>query len=178
MKKTLLIISAIIFIFSCKHEPKHKVAPSHEVGKDLNLTKETVTVEFSSPEAAQLYKDYLILKAALVNSNVEETRRIASELSKKLKGREEKAYNTIHTVSGLIAKSKDLKKQREFFVGLSQGTAGVLKTKISSGKIYEQFCPMAFDGRGGYWLSNSDEVRNPYFGDEMLACGAVTKEFQ
>jgi len=34
---------------------------------------------------------------------------------------------------------------------------------------------MAFDGKGGYWLSNSKEIRNPYFGDIMLACGEVTE---
>ena len=39
--------------------------------------------------------------------------------------------------------------------------------------MYKQFCPMAFNDQGGYWLSNSKEVRNPYFGDKMLKCGMV-----
>ena len=31
------------------------------------------------------------------------------------------------------------------------------------------------DGKGGYWISNVDEVRNPYFGGKMLKCGKVTE---
>jgi len=69
----------------------------------------------------------------------------------------------------------DIKKQREFFVGLTEETTKILKNDIKSGKIHQQFCPMAFDGKGGYWLSDSNEIRNPYFGDVMLACGEVTQ---
>ena len=45
-----------------------------------------------------------------------------------------------------------------------------------AGSIYIQFCPMAFDDIGGYWLSDKEEIRNPYFGDLMLSCGEVKKE--
>jgi Cu(I)/Ag(I) efflux system membrane fusion protein len=34
---------------------------------------------------------------------------------------------------------------------------------------------MAFD-TGAYWISDSKEIRNPYFGDAMLTCGEVKKE--
>jgi Cu(I)/Ag(I) efflux system membrane fusion protein len=34
---------------------------------------------------------------------------------------------------------------------------------------------MAFDNKGAYWLSETEEIRNPYFGDVMLGCGE-TKE--
>ena len=37
---------------------------------------------------------------------------------------------------------------------------------------------MAFDNTGGYWLSNSKEVRNPYFGNSMLKCGEVKETIQ
>ncbi len=33
---------------------------------------------------------------------------------------------------------------------------------------------MAFNNRGAHWLSDTTEVVNPYFGDEMLHCGSVT----
>jgi hypothetical protein len=35
---------------------------------------------------------------------------------------------------------------------------------------------MAFNNTGGYWLSNSKEIRNPFFGDKMLKCGRIEKE--
>jgi hypothetical protein len=51
----------------------------------------------------------------------------------------------------------------------------VLEGAISTGEIYKQFCPMAFEGKGDYWYSTSSEIRNPYFGDKMLKCGRVEK---
>lgn len=51
--------------------------------------------------------------------------------------------------------------------------------KYDQGKLYWQECPMAFgEDQPGYWLSKTDEVRNPYLGnkhptykDGMLNCG-------
>jgi Cu(I)/Ag(I) efflux system membrane fusion protein len=37
---------------------------------------------------------------------------------------------------------------------------------------------MAFDNKGAYWLSETKEIRNPYFGDKMMTCGEVKKEFK
>lgn len=45
--------------------------------------------------------------------------------------------------------------------------------KFGGRKIYYHYCPMAFDNKGAYWMSNEREIRNPYFGDKMLDCGSV-----
>ena len=37
--------------------------------------------------------------------------------------------------------------------------------------IYYQFCPMARNGAGAYWLSAVKEIKNPYYGEAMLTCG-------
>jgi Cu(I)/Ag(I) efflux system membrane fusion protein len=39
--------------------------------------------------------------------------------------------------------------------------------------VYSQFCPMADNDKGGYWLSKEEQVLNPYYGDAMLTCGSV-----
>jgi Cu(I)/Ag(I) efflux system membrane fusion protein len=44
--------------------------------------------------------------------------------------------------------------------------------------VYLEFCPMAFDNKGAYWISDSKEIRNPYFGDKMMTCGEVKKELK
>jgi hypothetical protein len=36
---------------------------------------------------------------------------------------------------------------------------------------YYQFCPMAFNDQGAYWLSRESDIKNPYFGSTMLTCG-------
>jgi Cu(I)/Ag(I) efflux system membrane fusion protein len=43
--------------------------------------------------------------------------------------------------------------------------------------VYKEYCPMAFDNKGAYWLSESEEIRNPYFGKSMLTCGEVTTTY-
>ena len=48
----------------------------------------------------------------------------------------------------------------------------------SSTAIYLEFCPMAFDNIGAFWISNEKEIRNPYFGDIMLACGEVKRKLK
>ncbi|MFO7525403.1 MAG: hypothetical protein R6W68_08115, partial [Ignavibacteriaceae bacterium] len=76
-----------------------------------------------------------------------------------------------------ISKAKDLEEQRIHFKKLSDviiETADNFGLKINM--VYVQFCPMAFDDKGAYWLSESEEIFNPYFGDEMLTCGEVTKK--
>jgi hypothetical protein len=34
---------------------------------------------------------------------------------------------------------------------------------------------MAFNNKGDFWLSDNEEVLNPYFGDKMLRCGEVVE---
>jgi len=49
-----------------------------------------------------------------------------------------------------------------------------VKAGVKNAGIYRQYCPMALNDKGAYWLSNSTEIRNPYFGTIMLECGEVT----
>jgi len=75
----------------------------------------------------------------------------------------------------LSEKSESIETQRAHFDGISDAMFAVLQeAKLRNGGVYRQHCPMAFDNRGANWLSDTTEVVNPYFGDQMLHCGAVT----
>jgi uncharacterized protein YdbL (DUF1318 family) len=75
--------------------------------------------------------------------------------------------NNITTVAGIDAKRKS-------FQATSDAMFDLLRVvRYNGGKVYQQFCPMAFNNTGANWLSNSDEIRNPYFGAKMLECGEV-----
>jgi Protein of unknown function (DUF2911)/Protein of unknown function (DUF3347) len=64
--------------------------------------------------------------------------------------------------------------QREHFVTLSNNISTLTKSlKINGETSYVQFCPMANDGKGAYWLSKENKVKNPYYGKSMLTCGSV-----
>ena len=40
-------------------------------------------------------------------------------------------------------------------------------------QVHVAFCPMAFDGKGAYWLTREKSIVNPYFGKEMSQCGEI-----
>lgn len=45
--------------------------------------------------------------------------------------------------------------------------------KYDGEKVYYQFCPMALDNMGGYWLSGKIDTENPYIRDKSKACTQV-----
>ena len=64
--------------------------------------------------------------------------------------------------------------QREHFITLSNNLTTLVKSlKINGETAYSQFCPMANEGKGAFWLSKEDKVKNPYYGKKMLTCGSV-----
>ncbi|UYQ95199.1 DUF3347 domain-containing protein [Chitinophaga horti] len=77
-------------------------------------------------------------------------------------------------LTGLMGET-DLEKKRASYQMVSDMLFDLIKaTGLKGQTVYRQYCPMAFDDKGAYWLSDQTEIRNPYFGDEMLTCGAVT----
>ena len=71
-----------------------------------------------------------------------------------------------------ISQETEIAEQRKDF---SEFNSMFYKTIKQFGLVnttaYYQYCPMANDNQGAYWLSNTDEILNPYFGDAMLSCG-------
>jgi hypothetical protein len=85
--------------------------------------------------------------------------------------RDKLSYDAEH-----IKGTDDIEHQREHFISLSKNMYAVAKSfHASTANIYYQFCPMANGGKGAYWLSETEEIRNPYFGRKMPTCGS-TKE--
>lgn len=47
------------------------------------------------------------------------------------------------------------------------------KVEMKNAAVYHEFCPMAFNDKGAFWLSEELAIKNPYFGKKMLSCGEV-----
>ncbi len=77
-----------------------------------------------------------------------------------------------------MAEMDDLDGLRQYFEPLSNWMAAAVEAFGSgdAGAVYLMHCPMAFDDRGADWLQLDEEVRNPYFGDEMYRCGEAEME--
>lgn len=133
-------------------------------------------VEFSDEAVASVYQHYMHIKTALVNTNSEEAGKGGEMMLQALEKSEagEQAVNSAR----VIAENEDINEQRAAFLDLSASIENMLEGALTSGEIYKQYCPMAFGGSGGSWLSGSEEIRNPYYGDKMLKCGRVEQTIQ
>jgi membrane fusion protein, copper/silver efflux system len=78
-----------------------------------------------------------------------------------------------------LGNTDDLEKQRAHFSTISDSILEMAENfGLLRGSVYRHYCPMAFDNRGAYWLSEFEEIRNPYFGDEMMNCGEVKATYE
>ena len=170
MNSIRLFISVITIsgLFSACNE----TSTQSETAKTDSIAVPLVPVEIKDSVSAQVYNHYIQLKDVLVASDPTKAKTVASELAialRKVKGSENTAV-----LADKIAASADLAEQRVSFTALSNDVITLFKqSEISSGSIYVQYCPMANEGEGGYWLSSQEEIMNPYYGDEMLHCGEV-----
>lgn len=68
--------------------------------------------------------------------------------------------------------------QREHLVTLSKDIYDITKTFGTDKPLYKVFCSMYDDNRGAYWISDSKEIKNPFYGAEMLSCGEIQEELK
>ncbi|MDF1573411.1 MAG: DUF3347 domain-containing protein [Bacteroidales bacterium] len=70
-----------------------------------------------------------------------------------------------------------LENKRSYFSHISEIVYCTIKSfGLNQGNLFAVFCPMAFDNKGAYWISDSKEIQNPYFGEKMLTCGEIKEE--
>lgn len=183
VRNTLMIVAlATSFgFYSCgdnkdkKEETKVMNEEMHSMDHSDSLHNETeqevINAQFKETTTQTSFEHYIGIKTALVASDNSEAQKHANMLLTSLT--EAKAEQVLLDATKQLAEASDIDKQREAFSKVTKGMETVLKGALSSGEIYKQFCPMAFEGKGDYWFSNSKEIRNPYFGDKMLKCGRV-----
>jgi polyhydroxyalkanoate synthesis regulator phasin len=74
-----------------------------------------------------------------------------------------------------IAKSP-IDHQREHFDVLSKDVIDLIAITGTDKTLYIDFCQMYNNNKGAQWLSESKEIKNPYYGSKMMTCGSVQKE--
>ena len=85
--------------------------------------------------------------------------------------------DTIINQGRIIPSLKDehCEKQRLAFGQISSAIYGMItRAGLKNAGIFHQYCPMAFNEKGASWLSDENEIKNPYFGKKMMECGEVT----
>ncbi len=163
-----VIVISSLTIVSCSN-PTSK-------STEIENTKENSQPKFEDEMVNNVYQHYIHLKTALVNSDDQEAKSGAEMLEQALS---ETGKTEIASLAGEIKTAADIEGRRSLFNTFSEKlTAYFKESKLASGVIYKQYCPMANNDKGGYWLSSEKEIKNPYYGDQMLKCGTVEEEIK
>ena len=162
-----------------KMEPKMKeqarVIPSLKVNHSLLVTS--------------ILDNYLALKDALVDDNSKKAassgRMLFEALGKfDLSGQPESKQKELKDIlddakenAEHISENGDkMDHQREHLEILGSDLKDLIGITGSDRTLYQLFCPMYNNNKGGKWLSTSDKIKNPFYGSKMLKCGRVLVE--
>ncbi|KQS47546.1 hypothetical protein ASG38_08870 [Flavobacterium sp. Leaf359] len=190
----LVLATVVIIVFSCKQAPdksnekQEEKAPAlhgQETGEAGNST--TAPQNFS---IETIVKDYLTLKTALTIDDGKAAAEAGKQLfgslnavdmktipGDKLRDYTEIADNAKENAEHISVSAEKIAHQREHFASLSKDVADLIELFGTKQKLYEDHCPMFNDGKGAIWISETKEIKNPYYGSKMITCGSVKKEY-
>jgi hypothetical protein len=200
---TLLFAATSVALFSnCSGNKKEETSESHDAHEhDEHASDSAAVSEASEPQfqvdnkfqeqLAGVFTAYIEMKDAFVASDASKVKSEASETKDALVNVDMKlltgaAHNDwmsylgpIETSLKEIEGSSDIEAQRKSFSALSDNLYKSVKAFGLGGKqAFYEYCPMAFNNEGAYWLSEQEKIRNPYFGDKMLTCGEVKEKLK
>ena len=148
----------------------------------LILVLSIAAVKAQNATVDKITTSYIGVKNALVGSNSALAKSRSAELlaalSTPVKGLQPTQQKLLGTYldklkfdSRHISETTVIDHQREHFESLSKNMYSLLSgLKLNNTTVYQQYCPM----KKAAWLSESEDIRNPYYGDDMLDCGKVT----
>ncbi|MEO6232531.1 MAG: DUF3347 domain-containing protein [Ferruginibacter sp.] len=196
--KNLLIVFAVtlVALVSCNSSTDtkdSKTQANHELATPLPEDAEPETIKMTSATFKQvdpavsghinsLVQHYLALKNALVDANESDAAKVAAEMGKAisqfdqslLSVEQKKIYDgskdELKTELAQITKEK-LAMQRDHFATMSTNMYNLVKAFGAGKPLYYDECPMYKDG--STWLSETKDIRNPFYGDKMMECGSA-----
>jgi hypothetical protein len=195
MKNIINSVIAIAFVFSAcnsntdkeKEITKQGTAPAENKSDTLSPTSSITASDFSIKETVN---NYLKLKNALTNDDAKSAAEAGNAMVANLNGLDpnslpadqKKAFLDVaddakEHAEHIGANASKLEHQREHFAMLSKDVNDLINSFGAGQKLYQDFCPMYNDGKGGLWISEIKEIKNPYYGSKMLTCGSVKKEW-
>ncbi|MEJ7644804.1 MAG: DUF3347 domain-containing protein [Chryseolinea sp.] len=201
----LLSAAAFTFLASCSGNKKDEAHAGHEKGAEKDSAQHasgsTPVAEASEPQfqvdanfqnqLANVFSSYVELKDAFVATDAskvtEEAKQTVEALAKVdmklLSGAAHNDWMTylspIQSSLKEIQGSTEIEAQRKAFSNLSENLYKSVKAFGLTGRdAFYDYCPMAFNNEGAYWLSDQQQIKNPYFGEKMLTCGEVKEKLK
>ena len=176
---TIAALAIYFFVIKKKDEPAKEGPAPLSISKNsgaFNQSFEKLLNSYYSLKDALIESDTAKASAASLNVVVHADSLKVDEIKGDSTGMvKETAKTFTATIVGsakALAAEKDIEAKRKEFEIISEAMWTLTRAVQYNGqKVYYQYCPMAFDDKGAYWISNENAIRNPYFGDKMLTCG-------
>ncbi|NND80779.1 MAG: efflux RND transporter periplasmic adaptor subunit [Maribacter sp.] len=158
-----------------------KTMTGHE-GHTMDKMPEEINFSSNVEKSFQPVVDaYINLKDALIRSDVsmasfksEAFRKALEEMPVNQREQTHNYWSILHKTSKGINENVSLEDQRKQFQMLSDNLIEIVRNFDEvNDKLFVQFCPMADNNNGAFWISKEEKVLNPYFGEAMLKCGSV-----
>ncbi len=163
-------------------------------GMNSNAAEGAGTKDVSNAKRSTIYQlvqQYELLKDALVNDDFNKSKQLAGDLYKEMKQTDMSKFNGAehkiwmqHSSNAFkaleqIKEAKNIGEIRRYLKPLSGQIITISRHFAPFKKsLYVMRCPMADKNRGADWISFEGEVKNPYYGAEMLTCGSVIDTIQ
>ena len=206
MKRILFAITAIatITIGACNSGDKSK--EGHDMSKMDNDTSKNkddvkdvdapvVNATFAnldpklSADIKSIVDHYIHIKTALANDDAKEAasggKAMADAMAKldkslfaadQKKVYEDNEDDLREHAEHIDANASNITHQREHFAMMSEDVYAIVKAYGGGRTLYHDHCPMYNENKGALWLSESAEIKNPYYGSKMLTCGKVQEK--
>ncbi len=159
----------------------------------VQTTNTPVAVAETKSEVSikEIVSDYLQLKNALAKDNTNDAAASAKALEAAFKSydksaltaEQKKVYEDIESdakehAEHISSNGGKISHQREHFDMLSKDMYDLVKAFGAGQTLYKDFCPMYNDNKGAIWLSETKDIKNPYFGKAMPTCGTMKEELK
>ncbi|WP_413667293.1 DUF3347 domain-containing protein [Mucilaginibacter sp. Mucisp86] len=173
--KGFFFLAALAIATACNQPAKQEDTAKADSTATAAAKPAETQVAADTTNTSDVLKAYIALKDQFVKSDIAGIKTAATDLEGKLSGI--KGCTETATVAHQITTAADIKAQRDAFLVLSKDVIALVKgANLKSAPIYVDFCPMADGGKGGYWLSSTKPIVNPYFPEHMKECGTVKEQ--
>lgn len=165
-----------------EHHSHEQNNHTNESNKDMDSKSNISDNSIISP----IISKYLQLKNSLVKDNSKDAADEGKMLfetfknfdksileKSKLKEFGEIVEDAMEHAEHISGNANNIEHQREHFEILSTDINDLITLLGTDRTLYIVKCPMYNDSKGGKWISETKEIKNPFYGSKMMKCGSV-----
>ncbi|MGE5520175.1 MAG: DUF3347 domain-containing protein [Candidatus Dadabacteria bacterium] len=174
--KKLFPIALILLLAACNSYPvaneNDEVNDTSSVKQQWNKYTIANKLTIKDGQLNAIYDHYSKLTKALVAADIHLAKIESNAIEAGSQGLP--GASALANFAARITSASTIAQQRSAYSKLSSQLIILLKkSAVSKGSLYVDFCPMAFNDEGAYWVSEAKEINNPYLGTDMLTCGEI-----